>query len=92
MNLVTPAPKFCTAVVFDFPWANDISPQLESWRDREYRTIATLSKIKKTLRHNSPTVITQLDRVVSASDSQPGCPGFEIRSGDLFYLFSVIPC
>ena len=30
-------------------------------------------------------------RVVSASDSQSGCPGFESRSGHLLDLFSVVP-
>ena len=31
------------------------------------------------------------DRVVNASDSQSGDPGFESRSGDLLDLFSVVP-
>ena len=70
--------------------ANYISPQLESQRNKTYRPIAALSKIKKTLKHNGGTVITQRGRVVSASDSQPGGRGFEFRSGDLFHLFSVV--
>ena len=32
----------------------------------------------------------QLDRVVSISDLQSGCPAFESRSGDLYDLSSVI--
>ena len=33
----------------------------------------------------------QLDRVVSVSNLQSGCPRFESRSGDLHDLSSVIP-
>ena len=61
------------------------------WKENVKETYLSMARKRILLSNSIDGIGRQPGRVVNASDSQYGGPGFESRSGHLLDLFSVVP-